>query len=104
MMEGTSLDFGRICEPGTRELRTPEWAELVARFGAARELRAGLRRSLPRDAGSFAHFANRAGGSVNANALSVNHADLADGKTVAAETVVQAAPEKGKSLTGDREL
>ncbi|MCR2834379.1 hypothetical protein [Parerythrobacter lacustris] len=104
MKEGTPIDNGLASLPERQDLHPLEWADLVARFAAARELRSAWRRTAQRDAGSFARFANRGVAPVNAKASPVNHADLVDGKADAAKTVSTAMPEMGGAGPGDREL
>lgn len=104
MKEGTPIDNGLASLPERQDLHPLEWADLVARFAAARDLRSGWRRAAHRDVGSFARFANRSALPVNAKTASVNHADLADGKADAAKTVSTAMPDIGGAGPGDREL
>lgn len=104
MKEGTPIENGLASLPEMQDLHPLEWADLAARFAAARDLRSGWRRMAQRDAGSFARFANRSAAPVNAKAAPVNHADLADGKADAAKTVSTAMPDMGAAGPGDREL
>ena len=104
MIEGTPIDSGLVAGRETQDLRRLDWAELVARFAAAHDLRAGLRGHSRRNAGSFARFASRAPETVNTAPLYVNHPDLGHGKTDAATRVDEAQPDKGDAATCDREL
>lgn len=104
MKEGTPIDNGLAGLPEGKDWHPLEWADLVARFAAARDLRRGWRSPAQRDAGSFARFANRNAAPVNTKAAPVNHADLADGKADAAKTVSTAMPDMGGAGPGDREL
>lgn len=67
--------------PGT--LRPLEWSEIVARLGAARDLRAMLNRPIPSGSPSMGSFASRAGsgsGSAADGERDVNHGALGRGK------------------------
>ena len=87
----------RMPEPGAEgALRTLDWAEIVARLAAVRDLRAVLSR--PALAGG-GFVPQAAAGIAGVGEPAVNLAALAGGKWVDATTVATA----GSAATGDRD-
>ena len=87
----------RVPEPGAEgALRALDWAEIVARLAAVRDLRAVLARPMLAGGG---FVPQAAAGIASASERSVNLAALAGGKWVDAKTGATA----GSAATGDRD-
>ena len=100
MLERLSPSAGHESAGSDSALRMPEWSELAARLGAARELRAALGGSQPLSSGGFAGFCSSDSEQVNNESADVNLTGLVHGKYAAA-TLSQSAE---GSPQADREM